>query len=105
MNTVYVLLRDGYADWEPASALAELRRTFGFSVRTVGTTSDPIVSMGGLKVIPDLALSEFEPEFAMMLILPGGESWMNGELPEVSSAIRSMISLKRPVAAICAATL
>src|ERR1700727_2196609 len=24
MNTAYVLLRSGYADWEPASALAEL---------------------------------------------------------------------------------
>lgn len=30
---------------------------------------------------------------------------MNGESPEVSSAVRSMISLNRPVAAICAATL
>src|SRR5262249_17922146 len=99
------LLRNGYADWEPASALAELRRTFGFSVITLGMTAGPIVSMGGLKVIPDLVLSEFEPESARMLILPGGDSWMSGELPDVSSAVRSMISLKRPVAAICPATL
>jgi hypothetical protein len=49
MKTAYVLLRDGYADWEPASALAELRRTFGFSVRTIGLTSEMIVSMGGLE--------------------------------------------------------
>lgn len=105
MKTVYVLIRSGYADWEPASALAELRRTFGFSVRAVGLTSEPVVSMGGLKIIPDLALPEFEPESASMLILPGGDSWMNGEVPEVSRALNAMIATKRPVAAICAATL
>ena len=46
MNTAYLLVRAGYADWEPASALAELRRTFGFSVKTIGMTSETVVSMG-----------------------------------------------------------
>ena len=105
MNTAYVLLRNGYADWEPASALAELRRTFGFSVRTIGLNSETVVSMGGLRVIPDLALPEFDPESADILILPGGESWTTGEVPEVSKAARAMVALSRPVAAICAATL
>ena len=105
MNTAYVLLRSGYADWEPATALAELRRTFGFSVTTMGLTAETIVSMGGLRVIPDLTLSEFEPESADILILPGGDSWTSGEVPEVSKAARTMVALNRPVAAICAATL
>lgn len=105
MNTAYVLIRSGYADWEPASTLAELRRTFGFSVRAIGLTSETVVSMGGLRVIPDLALSTFAPESADILILPGGESWTEGEVPEVSEVIRAMIKLGRPVAAICAATL
>src|SRR5262249_45241850 len=105
MNTVYVLIRSGYADWEPASAIAELRRTFGFSVRAVGLTSETVVSMGGFKIVPDFALAEFQPESASMLILPGGDSWMNGEVAEVSKAVRAMIASGRPVAAICAATL
>ena len=105
MNTAYVLVQSGYADWEPASALAELRRTFGFSVRTIGLTAGTVESMGGLKVTPDLALPAFAPESAEILILPGGESWTGGEVPEVSEAIRAMVSLSRPVAAICAATL
>lgn len=105
MKTAYVLLRSGYADWEPASALAELRRTFGFSVRTIGLTSETVVSMGGLRVIPDLTLPEFEPESADILILPGGDSWTKREVPQVSKAAQTMVSLSRPVAAICAATL
>jgi putative intracellular protease/amidase len=105
MNVAYVLLFDGYADWEPASALAELRRTFGFSVQTIGLTAEPIMSMAGLKVIPDIALSDFEAESAAILILPGGEAWMDNEVVEISEAVKTMTRLNRPVAAICAATL
>jgi putative intracellular protease/amidase len=104
-RTAYVLVFDGFADWEPASALAELRRTFGFAVRTIGLHSEAIVSMGGLRVVPDLALTEFKPESAALLILPGGDSWMSRELPEISAVLCTMASLRRPVAAICAATL
>jgi putative intracellular protease/amidase len=105
MNTAYVLLRTCYADWEAASALAELRRMFGFSVKTIGLTSETVVSMGGLKVTPDLALSAFVRESADILILPGGESWMNGEVAQVSEVVRAMVTLSLPVTAICAATL
>lgn len=104
MNTAYVLIQTGYADWEAASALAELRRTFGFSVKTIGLSSETVVSMGGLKVIPDLILPEFVPESADILILPGGELWTNGEVPRVSEVVRTMVAVNRPVAAICAAT-
>jgi putative intracellular protease/amidase len=105
MSTAYALVQNGYADWEPASALAELRRTFGFSVKTIGLTLEAVESMGGLKILPDLPLSVFVPESADILILPGGDVWMKGEVPEVSKAVRTMVSLGRPVAAICAATL
>lgn len=104
-NTAYLLIQNGYADWEPASAVAELRRTFGFAVKTVGLTTEPVVSMGGLRVTPDLPLTEFAAESAAILILPGGDSWTQGKVPEVSGAVRSMMAANRPVAAICAATL
>ena len=105
MKTPFVLLRDGYADWEPASAMAELRRSFGFVVKTLGLTSAPILSMGGLKVVPDLALAQFSPESADLLILPGGDSWMQAEVPEVTERVNAMLKASRPIAAICAATL
>jgi putative intracellular protease/amidase len=105
MNTAYVLLRTGYADWEAASALAELRRTFGFAVKTIGLAAEIVVSRGGIKVMPDLPLSAFVPESADILILPGGESWTDGEVPQISEVVRAMVSLSRPLAAICAATL
>jgi len=104
-KTAYVLLRNDYADWEAASALAELRRSFGFSVQTMGLTTEPILSMGGLRVIPDIALPDFAPESAAILILPGSDAWREGEVVEVSEAVNAMAALGQPVAAICAATL
>ncbi len=104
-RTAYVYVFDGFADWEPASALAELRRTFGFATKAVGAGREPVVSMGGLRVLPDLALADFEPDSAAILILPGGEQWMAGERPEISAVVRVMAAAGRPVAGICAATL
>lgn len=101
----FVLLRSGFADWEAASALAELRRTFGYSVKTIGLSSESVGSMGGFEVTVDLPLSEFVPESASILILPGGDAWTQGEVAEVSYVVRAVVGLRRPVAAICAATL
>jgi putative intracellular protease/amidase len=104
-RTAYVFVFDGFADWEPASALAELRRTFGFSVKTFALAIHPIVSMGGLKVAPDLLLEEIRPELADILILPGGDAWMAGEVEGITGLIKAVHKATRPVAAICAATL
>ena len=104
-KTAFVLLLDGYADWEAASAMAELRRTFGYSVLTVGLSSGAIFSMGGLKVTPDLSLSRFSPEMAAILVLPGGEAWVTQEISHVSKAALATVVQGRPVAAICAGTL
>jgi len=104
-RTAYVFVFDGFADWEPASALAELRRTFGFSVQTVALTRSPIVSMGGLKVLPDLLVGEVRSDSAGIVILPGGDAWMRGEMAELTGFIKTINKARRPVAAICAATL
>jgi putative intracellular protease/amidase len=104
-QTALLFVFDGFADWEPASALAELRRTFGFSVQTVGLTSDPVKSMGGLNILPDLLIAEAQPELTNILILPGGDAWMRGEMKEVTAFIKAVVAVGSPVAAICAATL
>jgi putative intracellular protease/amidase len=104
-NTACLFVFDGFADWEPAFAVAELRRTFGFAIKTLAVRREPVVSMGGLRVMPDGALSELDASAAGILILPGGELWMSGEQTEVSSALRAMVAQNRIVAGICAATL
>ena len=104
---IHVVVFDGYADWEPAYALAELRRWGKRSVRSVGFTSAPVVSMGGLKVLPDATLSTIAIDDVELFLLPGGDMWENATYPRAAldSLLVRLVEAQTPVAAICGATL
>ena len=105
-KSVHVLVFPGFADWEPAFALAELKRSGNRSVVTVGFDLQPVTSMGGLKVVPDRALEDIRPSESEMLILPGGDMW-EGDYPRstVNQVLRDFIAAGVPIAAICGGTL
>ena len=104
---VYVLAFEGFADWEPAYALAELRRSGKRPVVVVGFDRNPVLSMGGLRVLPDTALGEVSAEEVELLILPGGDLWGTGQYPEsaLSTLLTRLEASGTPIAAICGATL
>jgi hypothetical protein len=55
-KAVYLHVVGGFADWEPAHAVAELRRHGHYRVEAVGLTLAPVSSIGGLRGRrPDLA--------------------------------------------------
>ena len=105
-RAVHMLVFDGFADWEPAYALAELRRSGRRTVVVIGFDEKPVVSMGGLRVVPDRAINDVNPADVEMLILPGGDLW-EGEYPRAAldGLLNALISAAIPVAAICGATL
>ena len=72
-KSVFLLVVDGYADWEPAHAVAELRRHGGYRVETVGLTSAPVTSMGGLTILPSKAVADVDPLEVAVFIVPGGD--------------------------------
>ena len=106
-RAIHVVIFDGFADWEPAHALAELRRWGKRTVRTAGFTGAPVVSMGGLRVMPDLELASIRPEDVELLILPGGDLWQSSDYPRATleSLIAALLAAETPIAAICAGTL
>jgi len=103
---VHVLVFDGLADWEAAYALAELRRSGALDVVAVGFTIDAITTMGGLRVLPAVALPAVAPADVRLFLLPGGDLW-EGEYPReaVETVLRKLVEGGIPVAAICGATL
>ena len=105
-RAVHLLVFDGFADWEPAYALAELRRWGKRTVVVFGFNADPVTSMGGLRVTPERAIVDVRPTDVELLILPGGELW-EGDYPRdaVETLVRALVSAAVPVAAICGATL
>lgn len=104
-KAVYLLAIPGFADWEPAHALAELRRHGQFRVEVVGLSGDPVQSMGGLTVQPSLALAEMDLGDIAIFILPGGDRWERQPIePELFEALAALDAAGVPLAAICAAT-
>lgn len=78
---VYCLIFDGFSDWETGYVLPELKNN-GVEIVTVGFSTDPVESMGGLVVVPHVELSEVNAEEADLLIVPGGNRWHNAELAD-----------------------
>jgi putative intracellular protease/amidase len=106
LRAVHVLVFDGFADWEPAFAMAELRRSGGLDVVTLGFSEAPVRSMGGLRVLPDRRLDGLDPATVRLLILPGGDMW-EGAHPraEIERTLKALHGAGVPIAAICGATL
>jgi len=99
-DTVHVLVFDGFADWQAALALCEVRRPGDWQVRTVGFDRDAVVSMGGLTVLPDLALAEVDLQRAALVIVPGGHLWQRGEGQPAVDLLAEAHAAGSPVAAI-----
>ncbi|MFT9785958.1 DJ-1/PfpI family protein [Streptomyces rhizosphaericola] len=101
---VHLAVYDTLADWETGYTTAFLARN-GYRVRTVGPEREPVTTMGGLRVQPDLALAELRPEDSALLILPRAGLWDAGDdLAPFARAARAFLDAEVPVAAICGAT-
>lgn len=109
-RNVYLFVFDTMADWEASFALSGIRNPRfhkhpgRYRVVTVGSTREPITTMGGLRILPDISLSNIEPDQAAMLILPGGETWESCSNLEAIDLARVFFVEGVPIAAICGAT-
>jgi putative intracellular protease/amidase len=101
---VHLAVYDTLADWETGHATAHLARA-GHRIRTVGPSTEPVTSIGGLRIQPDTALDDVRPEDSSLLILPGADLWDTGDdLAPFARKARAFLEAGVPVAAICGAT-
>ncbi len=109
-QTVHLFVLDMMSDWEYGYAVAGINQPMfqlnpgRFTVRTVGPTLDPVRTMGGLTIVPDMPLAELRPEESAMLILPGSTAWEEGAHADAVDKARAFLDAGVPVAAICGAT-
>ena len=107
---VHLFIFDGLADWESGYAVAGINNPQfqlnpgRFRIRTVALRAGAILTIGGIRIVPDITVEKLLPEESGMLILPGGTAWDMGENMEVVEVARKFISYGVPVAAICGAT-
>lgn len=111
VQSVHLFVFDGMADWEPSFAIAGInnprfqREPGRFRVATVGNAADPVITMGGVRIQPDISLGQLHPTGSALLILPGGDAWEDGGHREAIGKAKEFLAVGIPVAAICAATL
>jgi putative intracellular protease/amidase len=109
-QTVHLFVLDTMSDWEPGYAVAGINQPVfqqnpgRYTVRTVGPTRDPVRTMGGITIVPDMALEALRPEDSALLILPGAATWDEGAHAEAVDKARAFLAASVPVAAICGAT-
>lgn len=109
-TAVHLAVYDALADWEVGYATAHInngewqRQPRRFHVVTVGASREPVTSMGGLRITPDVALDELRADDSAMLILPGSEAWLSEGNVAFAEKAREFLAAGVPVAAICGAT-
>ena len=109
-ETVHCYVFDTLADWEHGFAVSGINNTQfhrvpgRWRVQTVAPRRDPVVTSGGVRIVPDLRLDELSPSESRMLILPGGDTWDERGNTEAVEKAREFLASGVPVAAICGAT-
>src|SRR5512133_552430 len=82
-STAHLAIYDTLADWEVGYLLVELRtgRFTGtpWNIVTVAEQREPITTMGGLRILPDMLLDDLDPASSDLLILPGADFWDAGD--------------------------
>lgn len=109
LNNCYLYVLNTMADWEIAQITAELNsgrflKNGNVTIRKVSKSLDTVTSMGGMSINVDLKLSEVQFSEGDLLILPGGNEWMDEEHKSVIEMVENLIDRGVIVAAICGAT-
>lgn len=109
MKEVIFVLLNGFADWEGAYVAVCLNQgvkpgnPIRYQVKTLSLTKDPVVSIGGFRVLPDYTPEDLPEEYAG-LVLIGGMSWFTSEAVSLVPLVEKAVREKKLVAGICNAS-
>lgn len=111
VQSAHLYVLDTLSDWEPGYAVAELNSGRFFSqpgqripVRTVGVSEDPITTMGGVEITPEVSVSDVTPDNTSVLLLVGADTWDEPQHASVLQKAIELLDAGTNVAAICGAT-
>lgn len=111
MKILYIYILDTLADWEISHIIAELnsKRFFknnatDISIKTVSYSKNPIKTMGGIEIFPDVVVDDIVLKKENILLLPGADTWSESKHENILEKARDFISLNATVGAICGAT-
>ena len=74
-----------------------------YVVKTVAPTREPVLSMGGFKVLPDYSIDNIPADYAGVVLI-GGMSWFTPEASLFVPLIKAAMESEKLVAGICNAS-
>lgn len=108
--TIYMYILNTMADWETGYFLQGLtwqkmlaEPKYDFS--TVAVRKEPVITSGGMTLLPDCTLDEIRDNEIAALLLPGADLWTEDEQQNVLELASDLLAKGVLVAAICGATL
>jgi putative intracellular protease/amidase len=104
MATIVTLLTEGFADWEIAMLNGVARGFYGIETRFATPGGEPVRSSGGMRVTPDLALADADPQALDVLVICGGSIWQSPDAPDIGPAVAAVRAAGKVVAGICDGT-
>ncbi len=112
MTSIFLYVTDTLADWEYGHVLAELHSgrffadpTRRYDLVLCGRTRDPVTTMGGVRIEPDVLFEEIRPVTGDLVLLPGADTWLEPAQEPVITKVREVLDGDAVVGAICGATM
>ena len=106
---IFLYVLDTLADWEISLIIAEVNSGRYFKKKIakpqiikVGNSKNSIKTMGGIEIIPDIDVDSMNLENGDLVILPGADTWQNGNNFKIIEKIKGNNDIT--IAGICGAT-
>lgn len=101
MTSIITILTPGYADWETALLNAGAREYYRIDTRFATSGGEPVTSVGGLKVLPQLAIEDIDVDAVDAIIVNGGTIWPTPAAPDLGTLLQDAHAAGKTVAGIC----
>jgi putative intracellular protease/amidase len=109
---VFLYVLDTLADWEVSFLLPEInsgrylrKDIVKPTIKKVGITLNTITTMGGLEITPDIDVASLKMNDGDIIILPGADTWQNGNNLSIIDFVSKNFNRNIVIAAICGGTI
>lgn len=101
MTRIVTILTPGFADWETALLNAGAREFYRVETLFASAGGEPITSLGGMHVMPNLAIETIDINEVDALLVNGGTIWQTPSAPDLAPLLRNARDAGRVVGGIC----
>lgn len=104
MTTIVTILTEGFADWETTLLNAVAHAFYKLEARYATPDGKPVTSAGGMKITPDMALADIDPDSVDAVVFCGGSAWQSPGAPDIAGLAKAAARKGKVVAGICDGT-